>query len=538
MAFINRYSKTDYIKLVHTGNTLGMGGSTPSSVTSFISLDTTLNAGTGIPISTNPNTFAGTTTDWQLNGSWASLNPSTDDVPVGSTVDFALLIWGTQTSAIVTTTIVDTTALNFGMPDGTTIPILADPIYSDNTGASGFVTRAREVTSFLKPLPNSAFGNYSVSIVPCRLPSTGVGWSLLVVYKNNNMPLRNISIFTGILNNGTSTTVSGFYTPATGTVKARAYAMALYGDSNLVGDRFTLNGTGLSGPRNPVNNFFPSQVCDYQGNLLLVSSYGDRNTNIGTAALLLRALFDITNVDASGILGNGVRSALLGIAGTTDVVSGNAAALEVNANAAQITLSKVVDKTISVPSDTLNYTIAIKNIGAEDATNVIFLDTIPSYTTFIPNSVTLNNISQPGSNPQDGINIGTLAKTIGVATVTFQVIVNTTIPIPTTIPNISNASYEFISDPSLPALSNLVSSNTVNTLVVEPTTSIDKYVDKTFSSINETLNYTIAIRNTSTNVSITNMILYDTIPTGTTFVTNSITKDGTPRPGEIVEPPT
>ena len=50
-------------------------------------------------------------------------------------------------------------------------------------------------------------------------------------------------------------------------------------------------------------------------------------------------------------------------------------------------------------------------------------------------------------------------------------------------------------------------------------------MDKAFATVNDVLTYTVTIQNTG-NVLATNVIFQDPIPTGTTFITNSVTVDG------------
>lgn len=47
----------------------------------------------------------------------------------------------------------------------------------------------------------------------------------------------------------------------------------------------------------------------------------------------------------------------------------------------------------------------MKNIGNVDAINIVFTDSIPAGTTFVPDSVTINGVLQPGLNPENGIPI-------------------------------------------------------------------------------------------------------------------------------------
>ena len=48
------------------------------------------------------------------------------------------------------------------------------------------------------------------------------------------------------------------------------------------------------------------------------------------------------------------------------------------------------DPTVLLAGETLRYTITVKNIGNEDATNVVLRDAIPANTTYVAGSTTLN----------------------------------------------------------------------------------------------------------------------------------------------------
>lgn len=54
-----------------------------------------------------------------------------------------------------------------------------------------------------------------------------------------------------------------------------------------------------------------------------------------------------------------------------------------------------MDREFASIGDTLTYTITLQNTGNIPATNVIITDSIPTGTTFIPGSVTINGIPQP-----------------------------------------------------------------------------------------------------------------------------------------------
>ena len=72
------------------------------------------------------------------------------------------------------------------------------------------------------------------------------------------------------------------------------------------------------------------------------------------------------------------------------------------------------------------YTISLQNTGTIPANHILVTDTIPIGTSFIQNSVTINNVPQPTANPSAGIPISTLAPSES-ATISFRVLV-TSIP--------------------------------------------------------------------------------------------------------------
>ncbi len=217
MAFVQAYGKNDNLFMMHTGNTMGMRGTanTNFAYNALITLNTDSTFG-GVPSSTDPNTFGGTTNDWTLDGSWAELNPSTTIVPATAVVDFALLVWSGGLDTAVTTAVVDANPPNLVTPDGTSTQVTINSAWSSEGTNLPFIAnvynRAADVTSLLQGLPNRAAGRYSVTRLPTRQPvGYGAGWSLIVVYRDSSYPMRNVSLFPGFLLSGTPQTISGFF---------------------------------------------------------------------------------------------------------------------------------------------------------------------------------------------------------------------------------------------------------------------------------------------------------------------------------------
>jgi len=90
-------------------------------------------------------------------------------------------------------------------------------------------------------------------------------------------------------------------------------------------------------------------------------------------------------------------------------------------------LTKSVDKSHAKPGDTLTYTVTYRNLGTSNATYVTVMDASPLNTTYIPESVKLNNVAISDAVVYSGgnitINVGVVTPgTVG--TITFRVRIN------------------------------------------------------------------------------------------------------------------
>ncbi|XBB56166.1 cell surface protein, partial [Bacillus sp. SW7] len=192
-------------------------------------------------------------------------------------------------------------------------------------------------------------------------------------------------------------------------------------------------------------------------------------------------------------------------------------------NTATILSLKQVDKSFSRIGDTLTYTVALTNNGNSSAQNVIFTDTIPSGTAFIADTFSINGIPQSGANPVNGVNIGSITAGTTV-TVSFQVTV-TSLPTENPIVNFSSTSYQLVSPPD----TETSISNPVSTQIKEAILSMTKNESASFANIGQTAFYTTSITNVG-NTDATNIIFTDVLPSGLTFVPNTLTVDGVLQP--------
>lgn len=101
------------------------------------------------------------------------------------------------------------------------------------------------------------------------------------------------------------------------------------------------------------------------------------------------------------------------------------------------------------------------------------------------------------------------------------------IPGSRTQPVVTNQSMVLFN--SAAGVDGIVYSNTVNTPVVGPVLSLLKSTDKLHASLGDTLVYTItASNNGNTDAFLT---VFDILPEGVSFISNSVLRDGVPLPG-------
>ncbi|TKD71253.1 DUF11 domain-containing protein [Pseudalkalibacillus hwajinpoensis] len=418
MPFTNRFTANDCGSMTFTGNTLGLSGDqsgndagTAGTAGAFITLDSSSTVD-AFPPPVPPN--AGTTLDYLENGSAAEL-----DLPSGSTVLYAELIWGGlyQLDSDDITAILDDDIL-FSTPVVADTPITPDPITANqfSTGSTGFYMRSADVTALVQA---GGGGTYSAGSVPAIITPTSsvnhAGWTLAVVYANKSLNNRSMNLYVGadgIVRPGfpSDIPISGFSTPPSGDVESRLHLSAQEGDAEINGDQALFGpdaGTliNLSGPRNPAGNFFGSQITDDSGNLDTSGSYGDRNHTPGTPGTNLfagRQGWDISNVSANNYLPNSQSTALFRFNSDGDFYMPNALGVQIDFGEADLEMDKEVNKTMTHKGDVLTYTVTITNDGVVEADNAYFEDQLSAGAEFIQNTVTIDGVTQPGLDPAVG----------------------------------------------------------------------------------------------------------------------------------------
>ena len=432
-----------------------------------------------------------------------------DTIPAGTTfIPNSLSINGLTTSA------------NPNFP-GVAIPDIA---------ASGIATATWQVIVNTIPLAgriaNNAVVNYSYTVSPTSAPLTRIINSNVVLTTINQAYIDNAT-------GGMSKSANVRYATLNDTI---TYTIVLKNTGNQTATSVVLTDTiadGTSFISNSVtlNGATQPDVYPYPHLGVPIGSIGPNGVAIVTFKVTVNSI-PTTNY----VLNNSSVTYKYSVNPGADPVVGGGNSNIVLTTIAQACINnndggfvKSVTPMSAKIGDTLAYYIVLKNTGNQTATNIILKDTIPSGTTFVANSFSINGAAQIGANPQTGVSIGNLLPN-AVMTTSFNVTV-TSIPSQNQTNNIANLEYKFIVDPSLPQRISTGSSNNAPVSIKSAIVGFSKSVNPQFTIPGDTLTYTVLITNTG-NVTANNVILYDTIPTGATFIPNSVKINTTPRLGE------
>ncbi|NUU73932.1 Ig-like domain-containing protein [Paenibacillus xylanilyticus] len=487
MAFILRYNTTMNGAMTFTGNTMGLNKvanqnnqGTAGSIGAFITLNTSSQVG---------NFPLGTTLNYIQNSSAAILS-----LPAGSEVLYAELIWagsynygGSNVSGAIPNPITFTT------PAGT-FSVAPDPATAANTApAANFYVNSANVTALVQ---QAGAGTYVAAGIPGTASATEnntnfAGWTLAVAYASPFLPSRNMSIFVGaeIVNatiGAATASITGFGTPVTGAVTGRLMVSACEGDPQITGDQALFGPTvdslvAISGPNNPVNNFFASQINNDQGLINTNGTFGNRNSAPGTPVIGARQGWDITNVDVSAELVNSQTSAVIRLLSTQDQYMVNSAGLQVDVNAPFFVFNKNSNVTSAFVGDTIQYTITASNVGTASATLVLLTDSFPSSGSFVPGSLSVDGVPQPGASPVTGLNLGVIAPGQTVTIVYSVQIVSR--PSGSTQSNVANLTYNFQSLPGGPVFEGMSQSNGNNVTINNRPPTVPNYAYTTNENV-------------------------------------------------------
>jgi uncharacterized repeat protein (TIGR01451 family)/MYXO-CTERM domain-containing protein len=432
-----RFSTTQPGNVVAAGNTLGLshqftanGPGTEDSIGTFISLgagaDTT-------PLNALNPWFDGTTNAWENNGSAATL-----ELPVEAEILYAELVWGGSFAYGDEDVLADlgsSVTLAFGADSASVLPSNDTAVTVNEQGSFPlrYYMRSGDVTEFVKLHKG---GTYSAEGVPATQSilsntSNAAGWTLIVAYRYDNEPIRNMSVFVGGVMVDEDVTVDypvdGFCAPPTTPIEGTIAIATLEGDADRVGDLLAIGETvadptfvNLSGPNNPVDNFFCSQINGPDGLLDTSGTFGDRNHALGSNVSGGRQGWDVANVTLSSDEGHLVpnqTSAVLRTKTLSDsympVLAG--IAIEVNAPKFQYDQSTTeVAPDQAALGEQFTLTVKLVNEGSAPANNVEFTLDLPAgiaLSTFSTNGTNgnIDGAPVPEADLATGVAMGTVA---------------------------------------------------------------------------------------------------------------------------------
>ncbi len=368
------------------------------------------NARSGTGNLDNYNTFEDTAdfalVDVDGDASTTNSSSSTLTMPAGSTVLWAGLYWGGRYSTSTGAPALSTTQaqLKFRTPAmagyQTITPTVLDTNGSASTASGSTFQAFADVTSLVAAAGNGTYfgGGLGASALAVR-SNAFAGWALVVVYENAGLPFRNFAVYDGfgfISNATVNLTPSGFLTPFSGPVVSRLGVLLWDGDrTGATAERLLLNGTSITNTVNPAGDVWNSTISNLGVNV------STRNPNYLNT---LGVDIDLFNLP-SGVIANGATSATIGIQspGITEVFWFGVATFMTDIYV-PVVIPNVVktaqDMSPATPllrGDTLRWNVVLSNTGLDSATNLVAVDNIPPYLSYVPGSLVVDTGSNAGS---------------------------------------------------------------------------------------------------------------------------------------------
>lgn len=319
------------------------------------------------------------------------------ELPMGAQITYARL----YTSATYDEAILPSGIVQFERP-GTfmqTLNALPNDIERNIVGGATYQA-SYDVTALLQ---KHGAGAYRVTGVP-SLGATNVNsdvnyaaWAIVVVYRRDADPIRNISVFDGLTGVGggqqVDLPIAGFRVPVAGVPDAKLGVIAFEGDHDKSMDSLIFNSQKLSdGTPGSEDNFFNSSRLN-KGQP--VSILGDLPRMSGDPASMIGLDLDI--VDVSTLVKSGDTSAAVQVRSMADDV------VFIGAMVTSITSNKPIIETIlssqpagkARPGDPVEFTSTTKNIGSDIGTDVVIRHPLPPELEYVPGSCEI--VAGPGA---------------------------------------------------------------------------------------------------------------------------------------------
>lgn len=323
----------------------------------------------------NNNDFTMFYIDADADATTISSSSATLSLPAGTTVLFAGLYWGGDSSNPQRNT------CRFRTPTAGYQTITANQLDVATSDYSAYAN----VTALVQAGGNGVYWTANVLSTP-NTSNVHAGWALVVVYADPNGVLRNLVVNDGYAHvsstTNVTTTINGFVTPPAGIVNCRLGVVAYEGDLGYAGDSFRLNGNAISNTLNAGNNFFNSSITQF--GTRFSAKNPDYVNQLG---------FDIDQVNVSGVLANGATSATVQLTSSQDEYYPSVVTFATDLYAPVFDDANLTKTVVDLngapvrPGDILEYTLTMRNVGQDHAVQCVLRDTLASTLTYVAGSL-------------------------------------------------------------------------------------------------------------------------------------------------------
>ncbi|MBJ6760629.1 DUF11 domain-containing protein [Myxococcaceae bacterium JPH2] len=368
--------------------------------------------GTPAPVVGTVGTCGSSTADtapdvfWTLEGSTtradltvapsASSSQAMLTLPPGALITYARLYWGaTRSVPAVTGTLSPDTQVTLRRPGGFTQAVSSDAEQVHSADGVYAYQSTADVTALLQAQGPGIYGVTGVDAVDLRNVNDAnpfTGWSLIVFYRLDSEPLRNLTLFDGldkvVAGSHTDTALSGFLVPQTG-FSAKLGVIAYEGDNTITGDQLVFNGVALSDAVRPQGNFFNGSRS-YLGQP--VSNAGDLPRLTGTAGSM--SGLDLGVVDVTSRVSAGQTSASVSATSTGDGYWLGAFVTSISTQEPDFNHTVKSVRTLAThpdggarAGDLLEYTLTTRNSGTDTGVSVVLVDPLSPKVALVPDSL-------------------------------------------------------------------------------------------------------------------------------------------------------
>ncbi|RAR51168.1 hypothetical protein B0I10_101344, partial [Flavobacterium lacus] len=286
------------------------------------------------------------------------------------------------------------------------------PVNSDGFMYSGYI----EVTDYVRANGLGAYSVADIALIEGNGGGTGYygGWGMVVVYENDKMKWRDVTVFDGHSYVAGSITadfeipVAGFNTVQSGPVNMKLGMMAGEGDRNIAGDFFQIrnfqdnNWVTLNHGANSTNNFFNSSIFT-GGNTRVPDLINNTGLDI--------SMFTIPNTN-NAVITNNQTSTRFRYGTTQDTYVIYNITMSVDAYIPEIegllTVQNIGGAPASPsgpynaqPGQEVEFGVDIKNLGTEAVNNYKLVIPIPFTSTFVPGSLNSSILFTPNPSPNN-----------------------------------------------------------------------------------------------------------------------------------------